>query len=132
MACPGAAGLANVLCDADIVEFTDDEITYQPGSFIREPLSNGRYTERKTSPAMSLTVHVPEDQTIKSFAEKCNTVWTFEWKSGRVVVLSQAHVTYEEEAVDVQTNKMRIKVIAKFCREMLNQGVNPGTSAQAA
>lgn len=130
--CPGAAGLRNVFCDNEIIDFTDDEVTYQPTDTIREPLSRGRFTVRRTSYAMSLTVFLPEDQTVQEFAQKCNGTWTFEWESGRVVTITGASVTFDEEPVDVMTNKMRIKVVGRELVEMINQGASADTTAQAA
>ena len=128
MICKNAEGVRNIFCDGDPLDFTEDDISIQPVRFIREPLSNGKFSEKKTSPAIMFTIHVPSERRLKDLVDKCDVTLVVEHKNGRIFTLVEANMTYEEEPFDALTGKFRMKWIGRDCQETILQGTQAGTT----
>lgn len=129
--CKLSHGVLNFTINGQAYEVTEDDISIQPDEFIRQPESNGRYTVRKTSPSVSGTMHVPPNTRVNDLLGLCDGVVVVQEHNGRTWILSEASMTHDESPYDVQTGKFRFRLIARKCRELVNQGVQAGTTAQA-
>ena len=127
--CKLAQGSLNFTVNGDIYEVTEDDITIQPDSFIREPQSNGRFTDKRTSPWISGSMHVPVGKRVTDLLGLCDSVVVLQEQNGRTWILSNASITHEEGPYDVQSGKFRFKMIGQSMRELVGQGAHPQTTA---